>query len=79
MLVLLSTFFHNKSHVSVYISILFVDISFCFLVLVRVFLYHPSWPGTYYVDQPGCLPTHNDPPTSPSQMLGLKAFTTIPS
>jgi hypothetical protein len=34
------------------------------------------WPGTQYVDQAGL--ELRDPPVSPSQVLALKACTTIP-
>jgi hypothetical protein len=51
---------------------------FSFLLLVfrdRVSLYSPGCPGTHFVDQAG-LKLRN-PPASASQMLGLKACTTI--
>jgi hypothetical protein len=41
---------------------------FCFVFSDRVWLYRPGWPGT-----------HRDPPTSASQVLGLKVYTSSPS
>jgi hypothetical protein len=51
------------------------------LVLVLVFrdrasLYNPGYPGTHFVDQAG-LELRN-PPTSASQVLGLKECATMP-
>jgi hypothetical protein len=50
---------------------------FFFLVFQdRVSLYSPGWPGTHSVDQAG-LELRNLP-ASASQVLGLKACTTMP-
>jgi hypothetical protein len=40
----------------------------------RVLWYSPGWPGVLYA---GCPQTHWDWPLSASQILGLKAFTTL--
>jgi hypothetical protein len=48
---------------------------FVFVFRDRVSLYSPGFPGTHFVDQAG-LELRN-PPASASQVLGLKACTTI--
>jgi hypothetical protein len=50
--------------------------SFLFFSRDRVSLYSPGCPGTHFVDQAG-LELRN-PPASASQVLGLKACTTMP-
>jgi hypothetical protein len=42
----------------------------------RVSLYSPGYPGTHFVDQAG--PELRNLPASASQVLGLKACTTMP-
>ena len=57
----------------------FFFVLFCFLFFVfldRVSLYSPGCPGTHFVDQSG-LELRN-PPASASQVLGLKACSTMP-
>jgi hypothetical protein len=51
-------------------------VCFCFF-RDRVSLCSPGCPGTHFVDQAG-LELRN-PPASASQVLGLKASTTMPS
>ena len=59
---------------------MFLFVCFCFVVVVvfrdRVSLYSPGCPGTHFVDQSG-LELRN-PPASASQVLGLKACSTMP-
>jgi hypothetical protein len=42
----------------------------------RISLYSPGYPGTHFVDQAGL--ELSNPPASASQVLGLKACTTMP-
>ena len=65
----------RRSHWSVLMDSLLV--LFCFVFQDRVSLCSPDCPGTHFVDQAG-LELRN-PPASASQVLGLKAFTTMPS
>jgi hypothetical protein len=60
---------------NLYISFLFFSFLFFFFFQDRVSLYNPSCPGTHSVDQAG-LELRNLP-ASASQVLGLKACTTI--
>jgi hypothetical protein len=56
--------------------VLFCFVLFCFVFRDRVSLYSPGCPGTHFVDQAG-LELRN-PPASASQVLGLKAYATMP-
>jgi hypothetical protein len=52
------------------------QILFFFVFLDRVSLCSPGCPGTHSVDQAGLV--LRNPPASASQVLGLKACTTMP-
>ena len=59
---------------SFFFSFFFFSFFFFFLVFrVRVSLYSPGCPGTHFVDQAGL-----ELPASASQVLGLKAYATMP-
>ena len=64
----------RRSHWSVLMDSLLV--LFCFVFQDRVSLCSPDCPGTHFVDQAG-LELRN-PPASASQVLELKAYTTMP-
>jgi hypothetical protein len=56
---------------------LFCFVLFCLFFRDRVSLYSSGCPGTHFVDQAG-LELRN-PPASASQVLGLKAYATMPN
>jgi hypothetical protein len=65
----------GNKHTCNFFVCLFLFFVCLFVFLDRVSLYSPGCPGTHFVDQAG-LELRN-PPASASQVLGLKACTTM--